>query len=153
MSVQVVLVVGVHRHRGKRAVVFAVLFVMTGVKPFVDTWRILNGTVNVGAQFDSDQERIGCEMAEIVCESVPTALIQMHDLLGAMKLSFATVFSIVMSCPSNATIPTSMFFDLDRDASRHSHTPMFYGAVPDSTMRASREGTMLPTGCARPNWH
>jgi len=62
-----------------------------------------------------------------------------------MKLSFATLFSIVMSCPSNATITTSMFFDLDRDASRHSHTPMFYGAVPNSTIRklqATREGML-----------
>jgi hypothetical protein len=66
MSVQVLLVVGVHRHRGKRAVIFEVLFVMTGVKPFVDTWRILNCTVNVGAQFDSNQERIGCEMVDRV---------------------------------------------------------------------------------------
>ena len=131
---------GVHRHRGKRALIFEVLFVLTGVKPFVDTWHILTGKVNVGAPLDSNQERIGCEMVKLVCESVPTALIQMHDLLGALKLSFATLFSIVMSCPSNAT-----FFDVDRDASRHSHTPMFYGAVPNSTIRklqATREGTL-----------
>ncbi len=112
-----------------------ILFVVTGVKPFVDMWRILTGKVNVGAPFDSNQERVACEIAEIVCESVPTALIQMHDLPGAAKISFATVFSIVMSCLSIATITTGMLFDYDTDASRRSQTPMFYGAVPNSTIR------------------
>jgi hypothetical protein len=112
-----------------------ILFVVTGVKPFVDTWRILNGTANVGAPISYKHERVGCEVAEIVCESVPTALVQMHELLGATKLSFATVFSIVMSCLSIATITTSMFFDFDTDPANRLNSPMFYGAVPDSTMR------------------
>ncbi len=102
---------------------------------------------------DTRAERVGCKVTEIVVESVPTALIQMHELLGATKLSFATVFSIVMSCLSIATITTTMYLEKDTDPASRLHTPMFYGAVPDSTMRASREGTMLPTGCARPNWH
>jgi hypothetical protein len=59
----------------------------------------------------------------------------MHDLLGAANLSFATVFSIVMSCLSIATITTGMFFDYDTDPASRVHSPMFYGAVPDSTMR------------------
>jgi hypothetical protein len=134
-SFQILIVVIVHRHRGKRALIFEVLFVITGVKPFVDVWRILNGTVYVDAPMDTKNERAGCEVTEIVVESVPSALIQMHDLLGATKLSFATVFSIVMSCLSIATITTSMFLDYDTDASKRSQTPMFYGAVPDSTIR------------------
>jgi hypothetical protein len=135
MSLQIVIVVVVHRHHGKRRLMLEVLFVITGVKPFVDTLRILGGTANVGAPLVSKQERFGCEMVEIVCESVPTALIQMHDLLGAAKLSFATIFSISTSCLSIATITTSMFFDYDTDPANRLHTPMFYGAVPDSTMR------------------
>ena len=97
MSVQILIVIVVHRHHGKRRLILEVLFVVTGVKPFVDTWRILNGTANVGAPMDSKQERFACEVAEIVFESVPTALIQMRDLLGATELSGATIFSIVMS--------------------------------------------------------
>jgi hypothetical protein len=111
-----------------------ILFVLTGVKPFVDVWRILNGTVNVDAPVETKTERVGCEVTEIVVESVPSALIQMHDLLGAANLSFATAFSIIMSCLSTATITTSMFFDYDTDPAKRAHSPMFYGAVPDSTM-------------------
>jgi hypothetical protein len=103
MSVQILIVVINHRHHGKRRLMLEILFVLTGVKPFVDTMRILNGKVNVGAPMGIMNERVGCEVTEIVCESVPSALIQMHDLLGSTKLSFATVFSIVMSCLSIAT--------------------------------------------------
>jgi hypothetical protein len=135
MSLQIVIVVVVHRHHGRRRLMLEILFVVTGVKPFVDVWRILAGKVNVGAPIDAKAERAGCKVTEIVVESVPTALIQMHNLLGATKLSFATVFSIVMSCLSIATITTGMFFDYDTDPARRTHSPMFYGAVPDSTMR------------------
>jgi hypothetical protein len=135
MSVQILIVVVVHRHHGKRRLMLEILFVLTGVKPFVDVWRILSGKVNVGAPMDTSTERNGCKTVEIVVESVPTALIQMNNLLGATQLSFATVFSIAMSCLCIATITTGMFFDYDTDPSRRSHSPMFYGAVPDSTIR------------------
>jgi hypothetical protein len=58
-----------------------------------------------------------------------------NGLLGATKLSFATAFSIAMSCLSIATITTGIFFDFDTDPAKRVHSPMFYGAVPDSTMR------------------
>ena len=135
MSVQILIVVVAHRHHGKGRLMLEILFVVTGVKPFVDVWRILTGKVNVGAPIDTQSERAGCKTVEIVVESVPTALIQMHDLLGAPKLRIATVFSIVMSCLAIATITTIMFFGFDTDPTKRMHSPMFYGAVPDSTMR------------------
>jgi hypothetical protein len=135
MAFQILIVVVVHRHHGKRRLMLEILFVITGVKPFVDVWRILHGKVNVGAPMDTLSERTGCATVEILCESAPTALIQMNNLLGATQLSFATVFSIVMSCLSIATITTGMFFDIDTDPAKRMHSPMFYGAVPDSTIR------------------
>ena len=53
MSFQILIVVVVHRHHGKRRLMLEILFVITGVKPFVDVWRILNGTANVGAPVDT----------------------------------------------------------------------------------------------------
>jgi len=135
MSLQMIIVLINHRHHGKRRLMLEVLFVLTGMKPFVDTWRILSDTASVGAPMTSKAERKGCEVVEIVCESVPTALIQMHNLLGAAKLSFATVFSIIMSCLSIATITTIMFFGFDTDPANRLVSPMFYGAVPDSAIR------------------
>jgi hypothetical protein len=40
-----------------------------------------------------------------------------------------------MSCLSIATITTGMFFGYDADPASRVHSPMFYGAVPDSTVR------------------
>jgi hypothetical protein len=40
MSLQILDVIVNHRHRGKRRLMLEVLFVLTGVKPFVDTCRI-----------------------------------------------------------------------------------------------------------------
>jgi hypothetical protein len=79
MSFQILIVVVAHRHHGKRRLMLEILFVLTGVKPFVDVWRILSGKVNVGAPLDTKNERVACKVTEIVVESVPTALIQMHD--------------------------------------------------------------------------
>ena len=135
MSLQILIVLVNHRHHGKRRLMLEVLFVLTGMKPFVDTWRILSDTASVGAPMTSKAERKGCEVVEIVCESVPTALIQIHNLLGVAQPSFATVFSIIMSCLSIATITTIMFFDYDTDPLNRLHTPMFYGAVPHSVAR------------------
>ncbi len=97
MSFQILIVVIVHRHHGKRRLMLETLFVITGVKPFVHTWRVLTGKVNVGAPVEKKSERAGCKTVEIVVANVPTALIQMRDLLGATELSGATIFSIVMS--------------------------------------------------------
>jgi hypothetical protein len=135
MAFQILVVVVAHRHHGRRRLMLEILFVVTGVKPFVDVSRILTGKVNVGAPMDTKAERAGCKTVEIVVESAPSALIQMHGLLGATELGFATVFSIVMSCLSIATITTGMFFDYDTDPANRLYAPMFYGAVPDSTMR------------------
>ena len=87
MSFQILVVVVVHRHHGKRRLMLEVFFVITGIKPFVDTWRILNGKANVGAPMDTPTERVGCKTVEIVVESMPTALIQMDDLLGVHDIS------------------------------------------------------------------
>ena len=57
MSFQILIVVVVHRQHGKRRLMLEILFVVTGVKPFVDMWRILTGKANVGAPMDAQSER------------------------------------------------------------------------------------------------
>jgi hypothetical protein len=65
MSFQILVVVFVHRHHGpgkRRRLMLEILFVVTGVKPFVDVWRILAGKANVGAPIDTKAERVGCKV-------------------------------------------------------------------------------------------
>ena len=71
----------------------------------------------------------------MVCESVPGAIILTYAFLEAPEATFATVFSICTSCVSIAVTSTGMFFSFDTDPAARLHSPMFYGAVPDSTAR------------------
>ncbi len=71
----------------------------------------------------------------MVCESVPGAILLTYAFLEAPEATFATLFSICSSCASIAVISTGIFFSHDTDSEKRLHSPLFYGAVPDSTAR------------------
>ena len=62
MLFQTVIVCVVHRHHGKLALTVETLLVLSGLKPFVDVWRMVHGHVNVGAPMDVLAERTGCKV-------------------------------------------------------------------------------------------
>ena len=74
-------------------------------------------------------------MVEVVCESVPGALLLTYAFLEAPEATFSTLFSICASCISIAITSTGIFFSYDTDPAQRLHSPTFYGAVPDSTAR------------------
>jgi hypothetical protein len=157
MLFQMMIVCVVHRHHGKLVLTVEILLVLSGMKPFIDVWRMVHGHVNVGAPMDVQAERTACkvtgsalrrvrcpvrmdaapacQVTEVVCESVPGAILLAYAFLEAPEATFATVFSMCTSCASIAVISTGIFFSFDTDPERRLHSPMFYGAVPDSTAR------------------
>ena len=76
-----------------------------------------------------------CQVVEVVCESVPGAILLIYAFLDASEATFAALFSICSSCISIAVISTGIFFSFDTDPAARLHTPIFYGAVPDSNSR------------------
>jgi hypothetical protein len=62
MLFQTVIVYVAHRHHSKLVLTAEILLVLSGLKPFVDVWRMVNGHVNVGAPFDVHAERTGCKV-------------------------------------------------------------------------------------------
>ena len=62
MLFQTVIVCVVHRHHGKLVLTVETLLALSGLKPFIDVWRMVNGRVNVGAPMDVQAERSGCEV-------------------------------------------------------------------------------------------
>jgi hypothetical protein len=62
MSCQIAVVYFVHRHHGKRVLMLEILFVLLGVKPFIDVWRIIHRKVNIGALLDHKNERTFCKV-------------------------------------------------------------------------------------------
>ena len=76
-----------------------------------------------------------CQVVEVVCESVPGAILLTYGFLEAPEATFATLFSICSSCVSIAVISTGIFFSYDTNPAHRLKSPRFYGAVPDSTTR------------------
>ena len=62
MLFQTVIVFVAHRHHGKLVLTAETLLVLSGLKPFIDVWRMVHGHVNVGAPFDVHAERTGCKV-------------------------------------------------------------------------------------------
>ncbi len=67
MLFQTVIVCVAHRHHGKLVLTMETLLVLSGIKPFVDVWRMVNGHVNVGAPMDVQAERTGCKVGAHPC--------------------------------------------------------------------------------------
>jgi hypothetical protein len=122
----------VHRNQGKRGLVLEMCYVLLGLKPFVDTYRLMTGVRVPGSTMDSSMERSFCEGIEIVVEAIPAAIIQLVDLLGGSDPSLATLLSITASCITIAILTATMFWDKDRDAQLKLEFPSFYGAVEET---------------------
>ncbi len=170
MLLQTVIVCVVHRHHGKLVLVLEILLVVSGLKPFIDVWRMVRGHVNVGAPMGIQAERsackvhpcmrrgghravrldafLACQVVEVVCESVPGAILLTYAFLEAPEATFATVFSIGTSCVSIGVISTGIFFSFDTDTVERLRDPIFYGAVPDSTARHLLVRVRSQTRCA-----
>ncbi len=74
MLFQTVIVCVVHRHHGKLVLTVETLLVLSGLKPFIDVWRMVHGHVNVGAPMDVHDERNGCKVGAHVTASLPCRL-------------------------------------------------------------------------------
>ncbi len=71
MLCQTVIVCLAHRHHGKLVLTVEILLVLSGLKPFIDVWRMVHGHVNVGAPMDVHAERTGCKVNAHVIASLP----------------------------------------------------------------------------------
>ena len=67
MLFQTVIVCVVHRHHGKLVLAMEILFIVSGVKPLIDVWRMVHGHVNVGAPMGIHAERTGCKVIAHPC--------------------------------------------------------------------------------------
>ncbi len=105
-GLQTLVVWYVHRHRGNRTLAREIGFVLCGLKPLVDTSRLLGGAQFVGAPVPTRSERLCCEVLEIVCEAIPAAVIQINDVLKGSEPSLATLLSIGASCIVIAVMST-----------------------------------------------
>jgi hypothetical protein len=135
LAIQIAVVCVAHMHQGVRILAIEILIVLSGFKPFVDVWRIDHGMENAGSPLDTRGERVYCKGIEVVCEALPSAIIQITDALVSSRVRFAPFFSICTSFVAIAVTSTSIFFSFDTDPENRLLCPQFYGAVPASPIR------------------
>ena len=66
---QTVTVCVAHRHHGKLVLTAEILLVLSGLKPFIDVWRMVHGHLNVGAPMDVQAERTACKVTTQPCDA------------------------------------------------------------------------------------
>ncbi|GMH82328.1 hypothetical protein TrST_g12551 [Triparma strigata] len=112
------------------------LAVLVGFKPALDAFR-----VGSGAEQGEDQpmspihEMSCCKVAEVVCEAVPSTIIQIYALLLADKRGLDALASILVSALTVGFTSSMLTYDWDTSPSQRTKNPTFYGFVADKSFK------------------
>ena len=135
-ALQMSIVTFIHQHRGFGPLALEYAIVLSGLKPLLDTRRMLKhgpGHQHVGAAVGTKTERTGCKMVELVVEAVPSVIIVIYTTLASGVTSYVPLLSIGVSLLTIAATSTGTYFGFDQDADGRLHSPRFYGATRDSS--------------------
>ena len=128
LALQILVVVVQNSHRGKRVVAREVLLVLSLLKAGIDAIRVARGDEHIaGCPVDPLTELMVSKCVELVCESIPGALLQMLLLLMYNHWTTAAILSILISCLSTAFTATIVAYDNDTNVAKRKESPAFYG--------------------------
>jgi hypothetical protein len=128
LALQILVVVVQNSHRGKRVVAREMLLVLSLLKAGIDAIRVARGDEHIaGCPVDPITEMTMCKCAELVCESIPGALLQMLLLLMYNHWTTAAILSILISCLSTAFTATILAYDYDTNVTKREENHAFYG--------------------------
>ncbi|GMH90895.1 hypothetical protein TrVE_jg6110 [Triparma verrucosa] len=116
------------------------ILVVTFLKPAVDSWRIAVGksrySGNGFANHEILYEQSAMKVIEVVLESIPCCILQLHALLNGSEDIQAVVFlSILCSAASAGYTSTLLCYDYDTQPEKRKKMPNFYGMIPDESSR------------------
>jgi hypothetical protein len=127
LAFQILVVVIQNSHRGKRAVAWEILLVLSLFKAGIDAIRVARGEDRiVGTPMDALTEMLICKLGEMAFESIPGSLLQMFILLSG-NYTTAAVLSILISCLSTAFTAAMIAYDQDTNAAKRNSDSKFYG--------------------------
>jgi len=109
-------------------------FVLMGMKPAVDSYRVASGAKQEpGQPVDPMTEMTFMRMVEMFAESVPGALIQIMAILTASSEERTTIAewgSLAITAFSVGYVSASMSYDWDTTPKLREQSPTFYGYIP-----------------------
>ena len=124
------------RKSGKMHLLRETLLVVSQLKPAVDAFHVVSGTkASEHAAMDPQLELTLGKISEVICETIPSAVVQLYAFFQSETVNFSSLASIVVSVATIANIVTVMAFDFDLNPAARAHTPKFYGYIPNRLMK------------------
>ncbi|GMI42982.1 hypothetical protein TeGR_g4188 [Tetraparma gracilis] len=132
------LLVWLQTRKGPKLVMLKeLLIVLSGMKPGIDAMRVAGGNEQAkNAAISPDMELATTRCIEMVSESVPGTLLQVHSLLivksDGGNFGKAALASIIVSALTTGFGAAITSFDFDVNPQRRRDEPDFYGYIPDA---------------------
>jgi len=107
------LIVYFQNRRKPKVLMKEVLIVLTGLKPGVDAYKVVSGKeADAHSVTDAKFELVCSKAVEIMCESLPGAILQLYAILKGAK-SRRAIVSVAVSALTTGFSSASISFDYD----------------------------------------
>ena len=127
---------------GWKVLSMEILITMCMLKPAVDAGKVASGAEkDVNMTMNAEMEMTLSRGVEIVCESLPSGIMQVYAFLLAKEKSKAAAVSLVLSAMTTGFVGTVISWDLDTSPSKRKLSSEFYGYVKND--QKSRTFTFL----------
>jgi len=126
--------------RNKKALFKEVVVVLLALKPAFDAKKMISETKKEDHHLlEPKSEIMFTKVAELVCESVPGAILQAYVLVGFWsrreRVGKASIASMLVSALTSGFISACISYDYDVDPVERKRMPLFYGYIPDGGKR------------------
>ena len=130
-SVQLLIVFTQNRKMPTKILLWQLLTTIFCLKPAVDARKVASGVEkHVNELYNSEMEMTMSRSVEIVCESLPSGIMQMYAfLLAKDRNNVAAAVSIVISAMTTGFAGTIISWDLETSTIKREVSPDFYGYI------------------------
>ncbi|GMI32723.1 hypothetical protein TeGR_g5202 [Tetraparma gracilis] len=137
LLMQLLIVWIVNRKRSWRRIAREMMYVVTFTKPGIDAARVAAGNeIDDVATLSPLIELTFSKGIEMVCESIPAAIIQTRALILSKERSTLALVSIIISCCTTGFAAATMWYDFDTSPEKRKEHPRLIGATPDDSRGA-----------------
>ena len=127
---QLLIVVLQNQKMGAERIKTDVLTTIFCLKPAVDAWRVCRDQEKDSRLLTNAQtEMFFSRLCEIVCESLPSGVMQMYALVNSNNMTAGAMVSIFISSGCTAFASTSISWDTDTNPTKRRMIPRFYGFI------------------------
>ncbi|GMI03055.1 hypothetical protein TrLO_g8892 [Triparma laevis f. longispina] len=133
LTLQALIVIFNYRSVGKRRLLLELFYVVACMKPGIDAYRVAEEKPQLtNAMISPSNEMTFCRTSELFTESIPGACIQSYAIINGKDQGLTVVLSLASSVLSGSFISAAIAYEKDTSKEARSHSPQFYGYIPDA---------------------